>query len=111
MLVAVMQVRIMRMLVQKPGVCVPMAMRLAGRCVGRVRMLVMNIVHVAMLMLERLMQMFVLVRLGEVQIDANAHQQSGADQSKGQRLAKQRERKGCADKGSRREISTGARST
>ena len=104
-----MQVRIMRMLVQKPRVCVPVAMRLAGRRGGRVLMLVMNIVHVAMLMLERLMQMFVLVRLDEVQIDADAHQQRSADHSKGRRLAKQRQRNGGADKGSRREVSAGAR--
>jgi hypothetical protein len=101
MLVAVMQVRIMRMLVQKLRVCVPVAMRLAGRRVGRVPMLVMNIVHVPMFMPQRLMQMLVVVRLGEVQIDADAHEQRRADESKGRRLAEQRERKGCADKGSR----------
>ena len=43
MLVAVMQVRIVRMLVQKPRVRVPVAMRLAGRRVRRVLVLVMNV--------------------------------------------------------------------
>ena len=70
-LVAVMQVRIVRMLVQKPRVPVSVAMRLAGR---RVLVLVMDVMHVAMFMLERFMQMLVVVRLREVQIDADPHQ-------------------------------------
>jgi hypothetical protein len=73
-LVAVMQVGIVRMLVQKPRVPVPVAMRLAQRRVRRVLMLVMDVMHVAMFMLERFMQMLVVVRLGEVEIDADPHQ-------------------------------------
>ena len=61
-----MQVGIVRMLVQKPRVPVPVAMRLTGRRVRCVHMLVMDVVHVAMFMLERFMQMLVVVRLGEV---------------------------------------------
>ena len=98
------------MLVQNSRMPVPMAMRLVGRR-GRVLMLVMEVMHVAMFMLERFMQMLVVVRLGEVQIDANAHQQRRAHQSKGRCLAKQRERQGCTDKGSRREVGAGARSS
>ena len=89
MVVPVMQVRIMRMLVQKPRVPVPVAMRLAGRRARPVLMLVMDVMHVAMLMLERLMEMLVLVRLGKVQIDPNPHQQRRTDESKGRRFAKQ----------------------
>ena len=74
-------------------------------------MLVMDVVHVAMFMLERLMQMLVVVRLGEVQINANAHQQRRAHQSKGRCLAKQRQRNGCTDKGSCREVGAGTRSS
>src|SRR5215470_20453511 len=66
-------------------------------------------VHVAMFMLERFMQMLVVVRLGEVQINANAHQQRPAHESEGRCLAKQRERKGCTDKRSCREVGAGAR--
>jgi hypothetical protein len=106
MLMAVMEVRVMRMLVQKPRVPVPVAMRLPGRISRRVLMQVTDIVHVAMLMLEGLMQMLVIVSLGEVQIDADPHQHGGGHQSKGRCLAKQRERKGCADKGSGREVSS-----
>jgi len=49
-------------------------MRLAGRRVRRMLMLVMEVMHVAMFMLERLMHMLVIVGLDEVQIDANPHQ-------------------------------------
>ena len=97
------------MLVQHPRVPVPVAMRLTRRDVRRVLMLVMDVVHVAMFMLERVMQMFVVMRLGEVQIDADPHQQRRAHQREGRRLAKQGERKGCTDKGSRRKVCAGAR--
>ena len=89
------------MLEQKPRKPMPVAMRLAGRCVRRLLMLVMDVMHVAMFMLERLTQTLVVVRLGEVQIDTNAHQQRRAYESRARRLAKQRKCKGCADKGSR----------
>ena len=78
-----MKVRIVRMLVQNPRVPVPVAMRLTRRRVRRVFMLVMDVVRVAMFMLERFMQMLVVVRLGEVQIDANAHQQRRAHDERG----------------------------
>ena len=63
----------MRMLMQNPRVPVPVAMRLSARIGRRMIVLVMAIVHVAMLMFERLMHVLVVVRLGEVQIDANPH--------------------------------------
>ena len=66
MLVAVMQIGIVRMLVPNPRVPVQMAMRLTRRRVRRVLMLVMDVMHVAMFMLDRFMQMLVVVRLGEV---------------------------------------------
>src|SRR6516165_11744343 len=99
-----MEVRIVRVLVQHPRVPVPVAMRLTRRRVRRVLMLVMDVVHVAMFMLERFMQMLVVVRLGEVQINSNAHQQRRADESEARCLAKQRKRKRCTDKGSCREV-------
>ena len=97
------------MLMQKPRVSVRVAMRLPGRIARRMFMLVVDVMHVPVLMLERLMQMLVVVRLGEVQIDADPHEQRRADEGKGRRLAKQRQRKSRADKGSRREVSAGAR--
>ena len=63
---SVMQVRIVRVLMQNPCVSVPVAMRLTRRRVRRVLMLVMHVMDVAMFMLKRLMQMLVVVRLREV---------------------------------------------
>src|SRR6516165_4479468 len=82
-----MEVRIVRVLVQHPRVPVPVVMRLTSRRVRRVLMLVMDVVHVAMFMLERFMQMLAVLRLGEVQIDANAHQQRRAHESEARYLA------------------------
>src|SRR5262249_16064505 len=81
--VAVMQIRIVRMLVQNPRVPVPVAMRLTRRRVWRVLMLVMDVVHGAMFMLERFMQRLVVGHLGEVQINDNAHLQRRAQESEG----------------------------
>src|SRR5215471_21166946 len=83
-------------------------MRLTRRRVRRVLMLVMDVVHVAMFMLERFMQMLV-VAPRQVQINANAHQQRRAHESEGRCLAKQRERKRCTDKRSCREVGAGTR--
>src|SRR6516165_9095421 len=109
MLVTVMEVRVMRMLVPNPQVPVPVAVRLSAWIGVSMVVLVMDIVDVAMLVLERLVQVLVVMRLGEVQIDANPHEQCRADQSKSWHLAEQRERKGCADERSRREVGASAR--
>ena len=85
-----------------------MAMRFPIRIVRHVLMLVMSVMHVAMLVLERLMQMLVVVRLGKMQIHANPHEQCRASQIKCGHLAEQRERKGRADKGSCGKVSAGA---
>ena len=107
--VTVMQVRIMRMLVQNLRVPVPVAMGLSVRIIRHVIVLVMDVMHVPMLVLERLVKVLVLVRLGKMQIDANPHKQSSADQRWSRHFAKQRERKDGADKRSRRKIGACAR--
>jgi len=104
-----MQVRIMRMLVQNLRVLVPVAMGLSVRIIRHVIVLVMDVMHVPMLVLERLVKVLVLVRLGKMQIDTNPHKQSSADQRWSWHFAKQRERKDAADKRSRRKIGTCAR--
>src|SRR6516165_6035362 len=109
MLVTVMEVRVMRMLVPNPQVPVPVAVRLSAWIGVSMVVLVMDIVDAAMLVLERLVQVLVVMRLGEVQIDANPHEQCRANQIKCRRLAEQRQRKGCADKWSRREVGASAR--
>jgi hypothetical protein len=74
MMMTVMQVRIMRMLVQDSRVLMPVTMRLSHRIGQCVLVLVVDVVHVPVLMLEGLMQVLVIMGLGEVQIDADPHQ-------------------------------------
>ena len=109
MLMTVMEIRVMRMLVPNPRVSVPVAVGLSVWIGRRMVVLVVHIVDVTMLVLDRLMQVLVVMRLGEVQIDTNPHEKCGADQGKSWRLAEQRQRKGCADKWSRREVGASAR--
>ena len=72
-------------------------MRLPGRIPRRMLVLVMGIMHVPMLMLERLMQVLVFMRLCQVQIDADTHEQRRTEEGKGRRLAEQRKRESRAD--------------
>ena len=71
------QVGIMRVPVDQRRVTVPMAVRLARRVVGRVVVPVMLVMGMAVRMLGRIMDMVVLVPLGEVQIEAERHQRRG----------------------------------
>ena len=62
--VPVMQIGVMRMLVDERRVTVAMRVRLASGIVRRVRMLVMRVVRMTVLVLERLVRVLVLMRLG-----------------------------------------------
>lgn len=53
-----------------PLVSVPVHMRLAGGIAGFMRVLVMGVMHMYVLVRHRLMQMFMLVRFGQVNDDA-----------------------------------------
>jgi len=66
---------------------VRVAVRLRGRIARLMFMLMVDVMHVPVLMLERLMQVLMVVSLCEVQIDADPHQQRRADEGKGRRLA------------------------
>ena len=70
---AVVQIRIVRVSVPQWRVPMRVGVRLAGRIVRPVRVLVVRVMNVPMLVLERLMDVLVLVPLGEVQPDADAH--------------------------------------
>jgi hypothetical protein len=72
-LVAVVQVGIMRMLVHHSPMPVQVAVRFADRIIRRMPMLVVGVVHVPVLMLEWLVEVFVVVRFGKMQIDADPH--------------------------------------
>ena len=74
---AVVQIGIMRVLVDERQVAMGMAVRLAPRIVRPMRVLMVRVMGVAVLVLERLVPVLVLMRLGEVQIEADRHQQPG----------------------------------
>ena len=67
---AVMQIGIMRVLVDERQVAMAMRVRLAHRVARPMRVLVVRVMGVAVLVLERLMPMLVLMRLGKMQIEA-----------------------------------------
>jgi hypothetical protein len=57
------------------------------------RMLVMGVMHVPVLVLVRLMGMLVLVRLREMQIQADSYQGGGGEQGPGDRVAERQEQR------------------
>ena len=67
----------MRMLVREPLVAMPMRMRLAERIAWSMNVLMVLVVHMRMTMLEGLMGVFVVMVLGQVQPDTEAHEQAG----------------------------------
>ena len=68
------EVRIVGVLVADRRVAMPVGVGLARRVARRVRVQVVVIVHMAMLMFQRLVLMLVFVPLGEMQPDAETHQ-------------------------------------
>lgn len=75
--VTAMQVGIMRALVQQRRVPVSVTMGLADRIGRRMVVVMVDVMHLAMLMLEWGIRVVMIVRPGEVKIDANPHQQRG----------------------------------
>jgi hypothetical protein len=73
-IVAVMKIGVMRMPVNKRRMPVPMGVRLAGRHAGRMVVLMMVVVPVAVFMLHRLMGMFVLMPFREMQPQTKPHE-------------------------------------
>ena len=64
--VPMVQIGVMRMLVHERHVSVAMRVRLARGVAGFVRVLMMHVVRVPVLMLEGLVRVLVLMRLGEM---------------------------------------------
>jgi hypothetical protein len=73
----VVQIGIMRVLVDERQVAMDMAVRLALGVTRPMGVLVVRVMGVAVLVLERLVPVLVLMRLGEMQIEADRHQQPG----------------------------------
>jgi hypothetical protein len=73
-IVAVMQVRVVRMSMGQRRMPVPMAVRLAGRVVRPMHVLMMRIVMVEVLVLRCRVRVLVLVTFGQVKPHARRHQ-------------------------------------
>ena len=95
--VRVMHVRHMRMGVLQPAVRVGMGVRLPRRIAGAVRVPMMLVVHVRMGVLHRLVDVLVLVPLGQMQPDAERHQAARRGELHGEGLAERQHRDGCAE--------------
>jgi hypothetical protein len=75
----VVQVGIMRMAVDQP--CVPVGVDMGlGRRAGGVRMPMMRVMHMNMLMLQRVVHMLMQVLLAEMQPEPDRHQQAADDE-------------------------------
>jgi hypothetical protein len=106
---SVVQIGVMRVLVHERHMPVAMRVRLARGIAGHVFVPVMFVMRMAMFVLEGLVPMLVLMRLGEMQRDADRHQSARDDELSCQRLAEQGDRDQRADKRRRGEIGAGAR--
>jgi hypothetical protein len=103
---SVMEIRVMRMLVSHWHVPVPVAMGFTSLIVRAVRVLVVGIMSVPMLVLDRIVLVFMLMRFGQVQIEADRHQNTRNDQTSSKLLMEHRYREQRAHKRGCREVST-----
>lgn len=83
---AVMQIGVMRMLVPHRFMPMGMGVRLAEGIVRAVRMAVMLVMSVTMPVRHHLMDVLVLMMLRQMQIESNAHQGRSRDENAGQWL-------------------------
>jgi hypothetical protein len=94
----VMQVGIMRVLVDETAMLVRMAVQFAIRIGWRMDVLMMRVVHMPVLVNKRLVHMLVLVLFGKMQIHARRHERGSRDQRPCDWFAEQRNRDRSADK-------------
>ena len=80
MAVPVVDVRVVRVRVAHRSMFVRMAVRFAGRVVRAVVVLVVFVVDVGVVVGHRLMVVFVVVPLGQVQPDPDTHEGSGQEE-------------------------------
>ena len=86
---AMMEVRIVRVLVAHRRVLMPVCVRFARRFAHPMDMLVVLVVNVTMLMFQRLVAVLMVMAFREVEVDADRHQDRRPDQLNGDRLAEQ----------------------
>ena len=103
------QVGVVRMGVDQPGVSVVVDVRFARRIIGTVSMLMMVVMHMGMGVRHGLMDMIMFVPLDEVEIEPDRHQDSGQYQSGSHRLPEHDQREQRANEGRGREIRAGTR--
>ena len=82
-------------------------MRFAWRIIKPMDVLVVRVVHMRMTVLKRLMDVFVVMVLGQVQPHAHAHQASGDRKLPCDGIMQKKYGRDGADEGSRREIGAG----
>jgi hypothetical protein len=68
-----------------------MGVRLTQRIVRSMRVVMMCIVNMPMLVIERLVVVFVFVRLSQMEVEANRHEDAGDYETRGQWLTKHQE--------------------
>jgi hypothetical protein len=103
----VMQVGIMRVLVDETAMAVGMAVRFAIRIRRPMLVPMMRVVDMPVLVKEWFVHMLVFMFFGKVQIHAHRHEPGSADQGPCDGLAEQRNRDRSADKGGGRKIRPG----
>ena len=105
MTVAMVQIGVMDVLVTHWLMSMPVRMGLRHRPV--VAMPMVLVMHVAMLVLEQLVRVFVIVPFRQMQPQANAHQQACGDELHRHRLTEKHQRNQGSDKRGQREICAG----
>ena len=108
MAVAVVQVGVVRVAMDQGCVAVRMRMGLAGWVAGAVRVPVVRVVLMGVVVLQGRMRMVVLVPLGQMQPEAEAHEAAGHEQASGQGLAQQEDGERRADERGQGEVGAGA---
>jgi len=103
---SVMQIRVVRVFVRHRVMSMPMTMRLASRIIWVMCMLVVGIMSVPMLVLDRIVLVFMLMRFGQVQIEADRHQDTRTNQTSSKLFMEHGYREQRADERGRREVST-----
>ena len=106
MLMAVVDVRVVRVRMLHGRVVVRVAVGFNGRIVQAVSVLVVFVVNVTVVVGHRLMGVFVVVPLGQVQPDPRAHQRSGQEECDRRPVGEDHQRDRRPDERGHREVRT-----
>ena len=98
MSMTVMQIRKMRVAVDKRSMAVAMTVRFSSWIFRRVTMLVMRVMKMAMLVLQGVMDMFMDMPFNEMQIKTYPHENGCRRKANAQRFRKKNKCQDCSDK-------------